>query len=124
MAAQDRKGQGLKKNPENRSPKQFSSEISKLIQAVFDMKAKIGCMHKALGNACITIERSPNVQKPREKIAHEKQKNKFAGAAKKNKANKLAQKSLVPVANQFSDSDDDNQPEFGNMMMVAKPKHM
>ena len=57
---QDRKGP--EKNPENRSPKQFSSEISKLIQAVFDMKAEIGCMRKALGNAGITIERSPNVQ--------------------------------------------------------------
>ena len=65
------------------------------------------------------------MQKPREQIAHGKQKNKFAGAAKKNKANKLAQKSLVPVANQFSDSDDDNnQPEYGNRVIVAKPKHV
>ena len=124
MAAQDRKGQVPKKNPDNRSPKQFSSEILKLIQAVFDMKAEIGCMRKALGNAGITIEKSPNGQKPREQIAHGKQKNKFAGAAKKNKANKLAQKSLVPVANQYSDCDDDNQPEYGNMVIVAKPKHL
>ena len=124
MAAQDRKGQVPKKNPDNRSPKQFSSEISKLIQAVFYMKAEMGCMRKALVNAGINIEKSPTVQKPREQIAHGKQKNKFAGAAKKNKANKLAQRSLVPVADQYSDSDDDNQPEFGNMMMVAKPKHV
>ena len=54
-----------------------------------------------------------------------RQKNKsFAGAAKKNKANKLAQRSLMPVPDQYSDSEDDNQPEFGNMMMVAKPKHV
>ena len=64
MAAQDRKGP--KKNPDNRSPKQSTSEISKLIQAVFDMKAEMGCMRKALSNAGSTIERSPNVQKPRE----------------------------------------------------------
>ena len=80
MAVQDRKGP--KKNPDNRSPKP-ASEISKLIQAVFDMKAKLGCMRKALSNAGITMERSPNVQKPREQIANGKQKNKFAGAAKK-----------------------------------------
>ena len=40
MAVQDRKGP--KKNPDNRSPNQSSSEISKLIQAVFDMKAEMG----------------------------------------------------------------------------------
>ena len=68
------------------------------------MKAEMGCMRKALVNAGINIEKSPTVQKPREQIAHGKQKNKFAGVAKKNKANKLAQRSLVPVADQFSDS--------------------
>ena len=88
------------------------------------MKAEMGCMRKALSNACITIERSPNVQKPRDQIAHGKQKNKFAGAAKKNKANKQAQKSLVPVSEHLSDSYDDNQPEYGNMVIVTKPKHV
>ena len=95
MAAQDRKGP--KKNPDNRSPNQSNSDISKLIQAVFDTKAEMGCMSKALSNAGIIIERSPNVQKPREQIVHGKQKNKFAGAAKKNKANNIAQRSHVPV---------------------------
>ena len=64
------------------------------------------------------------MQKPREQIVHGKQKNKFAGAAKKNKGNKVAQKSLVPVDNHLDDSDDDNQPEYGNMVIVAKPKHV
>ena len=45
MAAQDRKGQVPKKNPDNRSPKPLSSEISKLVQAVFDMKAEMGCIN-------------------------------------------------------------------------------
>ena len=104
--------------------KQSISEISKLIQAVFDMKAEMGCMRKALSNAGIIIERSPNVQKPREQIVHGKQKNKFAGAAKKNKANKIAQRSLVPVDAQFSVSDDDHQPEYENMVIAVKPKHV
>ena len=99
------------------------------------MKAEMGCMRKALSNAGITIERSPNVQKPRDQIAHGKQKNKFAGTARKNKANKLAQKSLVPVSEHLfycnddiqpenGYSDDDIQPENGNMVIVAKPKHV
>ena len=41
MAVQDRKGP--KKNPDNRSPNQSSSEISKLIQAVFDMPKWVVC---------------------------------------------------------------------------------
>ena len=82
-------------------------------------------MHKALSNAGITIERSPNVQKPREQTCNGKQKNKFAGAAKKNKANKIAHRSLVPVqTNELSDSDDNNQPEYGPMAIVGKPKHV
>ena len=121
MAAQDRKGP--KKNPDNKSPKQSTSEISKLIQAVFDMKTEMCCMRKALSNACITIERSPNVQKPRKHHINGKQKNKFAGAAKKSKANKIAQRSLVPAEKtEISDSYDDNQPEYGAMTIVVKPK--
>ena len=64
------------------------------------------------------------MQKPRDQIVHGKQKNKFAGTARKNKANKQAQKSLVQVSEHLSDSDDDNQPEYGNMVIVAKPKHV
>ena len=49
------------------------------------MKAEMGCMRKALSNAGIILERSPNVQKPREQNVNGKQENKFAGTAKKNK---------------------------------------
>ena len=77
-------------------------------------------MRKALSNAGITIERSPNVQKPREQTVIGKQKNKILGAAKKSKANTIAQRSLVPAEKtELSDSDDDNQPEYGAMMAVA-----
>ena len=119
MAAQDRKGP--KKNPDNRSPKQSNSEISKLIQAVFDMKAEMGCMRKALSNTGITIERSPNVQKPREQHINGKQKNKFVGAAKKNKPSRIAHRSLMPVT-ELSDSDDESQLQCGAMTIVLKPK--
>ena len=65
------------------------------------------------------------MQKPREQIVHGKQKNKFAGAAKKSKANKIAQRSLVPAEKyELSDSDDDRQPEYGNMVIAVKPKHV
>ena len=68
------------------------------------------------------------MQKPREQIVNGKQKNRFAGATKKNKASKIAQRSLVPVHDrtELTDSDDDNQPEFGNIAIVVKPpkKHL
>ena len=52
MSAQDRKGP--KKNPDTRSPKQSIPDLAKLIQAVFDMKAEMGCMRKAMINAGIS----------------------------------------------------------------------
>ena len=77
-------------------------------------------MSKALSNAGIIIERSLNVQKPREQTVNGKQKNKFAGTAKKNKSSRIAQRSLVPVCTtELSDSDNDPQPECGAM---TKPK--
>ena len=89
----------------------------------------MGRMLRAMTNAGISFEKSPSGTKPREQSANGKQKNKFAGAAKtKNKANRIAERSLVnvPEKNAVSDSDDDNQPEYGGnigmMAIVAKPK--
>ena len=83
----------------------------------------MGCMSKALSNAGIIIERSLNVQKPREQTVNGKQKNKFAGTAKKNKSNRIAQRSLVPADKTvLSDSDDEPKPEYGQIAMVVKPK--
>ena len=98
---------------------------ARLVQAVFDMKSEIGCMHRALTNACISVEKSPTVQKPKEQFINGKQKNKsFAGTAKKNHSSKTTQCSLVPVTygETVSDSEDDNQPEYGMMATVAKSK--
>ena len=90
------------------------------------MKAEMGCVCRAMANAGISFEKSPNVPKPREQSANGKQKNKFAGTVKtKNKANRVAQRSLahVPPRNEVSDSDDDHHPEYGGMAtIVKKPK--
>ena len=90
MAAHDRNVP--KKNQDTRSPKQSPSDFSKLMQVAFDMKAKMGCMRKAMTKAGISFEKSPNGPKPREQLANGMQKGKFAGTAKtKNKANKIVQ---------------------------------
>ena len=113
-----------KKNPDARSPKQSMPDLAKLMQVVFDMKAEMGCMRKAMINAGMSFEKSPNVQKPREQIVNGKQKLKFAGTTKKNQASKIAQRSLVPVHDRtkLTDSNDDPQPDYGAMAIVAKPK--
>ena len=99
-------------------------DLAKLMQGVFDMKAEMGCMRKAMINAGMSFAKSPNVQKPREQFVNGEQKGKFAGTVKKNKASRVAQRSLVPIQDrtELSDSDDDNQPEIGQMAIVARPK--
>ena len=127
MAVQDRKGP--KKNPDEKPPKYPASDIARLVQAVFDMKSEMGIIRRALINSGISIEKSPIVQKQKEQFTNGKQKKSFAGAAKKNKMGKFAQRSLVQIPNgtTLSDSDDEcDQPEYGGnvgmMAIVAKPK--
>ena len=86
-----------KKNQDTRSPRQSSTDFSKLMQVVFDMKAEMGCMRRAMTNAGISFEKYPSGSKQREQSANGKQKNKFAGTVKTNKANRIAQRSLAPV---------------------------
>jgi hypothetical protein len=85
---------GHKKNQQSRSSKPESSDISKLTQVVFDLKAEMGSMLKAMmTRAGISFDKSPNKQKPREQAANGKQKGKFAGTAKtKNRTDKTAQR--------------------------------
>ena len=64
MAVQDRKGQ--KKNPDEKPPKPPASDIARLVQAVFDMKAEMGCLRRAMANAGISVEKSPTGQKPKD----------------------------------------------------------
>ena len=103
-------------------PKYPASDIARLVQAVFDMKSELGIMRRALTNAGISLEKSPIVQKQKERFFTGKQKKSFAGTAKKNKLGKLSQRSLVqqPNRSEVSDSDDENdQAEYGNTGMVA-----
>ncbi len=81
-----------KKNQESRCPKSASPDIAKLTQLVFDMKAEMGSMCKAMIRSGISFDKSPNEQKPRERTVSGKQKAKFAGTAKKkNRNDKIAQ---------------------------------
>jgi hypothetical protein len=56
------------------------------------MKAKMGCMGKAMLNAGMSFDKSLNEPKQRENLVNGKQKNKFAGTAKKNKSSKVGQR--------------------------------
>ena len=73
MATQKRKVP--KKNSDTRSPKQSVSDFSKLLQVVFYMKAKMGCMRKAMVNAGMSFDKSPNEPRPRDHLVNGKQKN-------------------------------------------------
>jgi hypothetical protein len=61
------------------------------------MKAEMGSMSKAMIRPCISFNKSPDEQKPRELPANRKQENCFEGTAKKNRKDKVAQRSLVPI---------------------------
>ena len=64
------------------------------------MKAEMEVMRRGMTYAGISCDNVPNQHKSREhwQAVNGKQKNKFVGAAKKNKRpNKVAQGSLVPV---------------------------
>ncbi len=90
----------------------------------------MGSIRKAMIRSGISFDRSPNEQKPRESSANGKQKNNFAGTAKKkNRKDKVAQRFPLNVLlcqlkqmKNVSDSDDDNQLEFGGVARVIKPQ--
>ena len=68
MATQERKAPKKNSDTLTRSPKQSVSDFSKLMQVVFDMKAEMGCMRKAMVNAGMSFDKSPNEPKPREHL--------------------------------------------------------
>ena len=83
------------------------------------MKAEMGSMRKAMIRSGISFDKVPNEQKQKETSANEKQKNNFAGTAKKkNRKDKMAQRSRVAVKEKdsVSDYDEDTQPEFGAIL--------
>ena len=70
---------GSKKCQESRCPKAESSDLSTLTQAIFNMKAKMGITRRAMTNAGISFDTSPNQRKPKEQAVNGKQDGKFAG---------------------------------------------
>ena len=82
----------------------------------------MGSMRKAIIRSGISFDRVPNEQK--QKDASGKQKNNFAGTAKRNRKDKVAQRSQVAVEEEdsVSDSDEEPQPEFGGVAIVRKPQ--
>ncbi len=58
-------------------------DIAKLTQVVFNLKAEMGTMRKAMTKACISFNKPPNKHKQMEQSVNGKQKGKFAGKTKK-----------------------------------------
>ncbi len=78
-------------------------------------------MRKATIRSGILFNKLPNKQKQKETSANGKQKNNFAGTAKKrNRKDQVAQHSLLAVEEKdsVSDSDEDTQPELGGVAIV------
>jgi hypothetical protein len=112
-----------KKNSDPRSQRPEPRERDKLYQLVLDMKAEMGSIRKAMMSAGISFDNVPNEQKTWNTSEKGKQKNNFAGTAKKrNRKDRVAQRSLVTVEEKDSvtDSDEDPQPEFGGVAIVVK----
>jgi hypothetical protein len=114
-----------KKNsdPRNQRPEYQCSD--KLIQLILDMYSEMGSMRKAMIRSGISFDRLPNEQKQRDTSTNGKQKNHFAGTAKKrNRKDKVAQHSLLAVEEKdsVSDSNEDTQPELGGVAIVKKPQ--
>ncbi len=87
----------------------------------------MGSMRKAMIRSGISFDKLQNKQKQKDTSTNGEQKSNFAGLAKKrNRKDKVAQrsKSLLAVGEKdsVSDSDEDTQPEFGGVAIVNKPK--
>jgi hypothetical protein len=97
-------------------------------ECVMDMKAEMGSVRKAMFRSGISFDKLPNEQKQKDTSTNGRQKKDFAGTAKKkNRKDKVAQRSLVAVdeKDSVSDSNEDAQPEFEGVAIVRKPqKHL
>ncbi len=80
-AMQDRPVPKRNSDPRNQLPEPL--ECDKLYQLVLDMKAEMGSMHKAMVEAGISFENVPNGQRTKNASDKGKQKNNFAGTARR-----------------------------------------
>jgi hypothetical protein len=94
-------------------------------ECVVDMKAEMGSSCKAMIRSGISFDKLPKEQKQKDASTNGRQKNNFAGTAKKrNGKDKVVQRSLVAVEEKdsVSDSYEDTQSEFGRVAIVNKPQ--
>ncbi len=83
------------------------------------MKAEMSSMRKAMIRSGISFDKLSNEQIQKDTSTNKKQKN-FAGRAKKrNRKDKVAQRFLMAVEEKdiVSDSYEDTQPEFGELLL-------
>jgi hypothetical protein len=95
--------------------------MEKLMQVMYDMKAEMGALHRALQLVDICVD-APYNKKNKEQHINGSQKPKLAGFAKKTSwKKKIASRSLVPgkIPQDHSDSDSEDEPHESSKMAVA-----
>ncbi len=87
---------GPQKEQDTRQGTHESPRMEKLIQVMYDMKAEMGALCRALQQAGICVE-APYQKKNKEQHINGRKKSKFAGIAKKaNRSKNVASRSLAP----------------------------
>jgi hypothetical protein len=102
-----------------------SPRLEKLMQVMYDMKAEMAALRRALHQAGICVD-APYNKKNKEQPINGSQKPKFAGIAKRaNRSKKIASKSLVPnrIPSTVTDTDSEDEPhEISNMAVAVRRK--
>ncbi len=102
-----------KKNSDPRNQRPEPQERDKLYQLVLYIKAEMGSIRKVMISAGISFDKIPNEQKPKDAPEKGKQKNNFAGTAKKrNRKDLVAQHSLVAIEEKNRVTDSDETPSL------------
>jgi hypothetical protein len=112
---------GPKKKQDTRQSNHESPRMEKLMQVMYDMKAEMGALRRALQLAGICVD-APYNKKNKEQHINGSQKPKFAGIAKKTSwKKKIVSRSLVQgkIPQDHSDSDSEDGPHESSNMAVA-----
>jgi hypothetical protein len=116
---------GPKKKQDTRQSTSESPRLEKLIKVMYDMKAEMGALRRALHQEGTCVD-APYNKKNKEQHIKRSQKPKFAGIAKKeNRSKKIASKSFVPdrIPTTNTDTDSEDEPhEISNMAVAVRRK--
>jgi hypothetical protein len=116
---------GPKKKQDTRQGTHESPRLEKLMQVMYDMKAEMGALRRALHQAGICVD-APHNKKNKEQPINGSQKPKFAGIAKRaNWSKNIASRSFVPnkVPTTVEDTDSEDEPhEISNMAVAVRHK--